>query len=128
MSRERKFVADNLNLMLEWNWTKNEELGIKPDKVSYGSALKVWWICKEGHEWQDSPNHRSHGRGCPICGHKSRYINKTNNWIEQKGSLESINSELALEWHPTKNGELLPSQITVNNGKKIWWLCKNGHE
>ena len=128
MSRERKFVADNLSLMEEWNWTKNDELEIKPDKVSYGSALKVWWICKEGHEWEDSPNHRSGGRGCPICGHKNRYISKTKNWIEQKGSLESINPELVLEWHPIKNGELLPRQITVSNGKKVWWLCKNGHE
>lgn len=128
MSNERKFISDNSILMEEWNWTKNGQLSIKPTEVSYGSALKVWWVCKEGHEWQDSPNHRSRGRGCPICGHKNRYISKTKNWIEEKGSLSTNNPDLAEEWHPTKNGELLPSQITVNNGKKVWWMCKEGHE
>ena len=122
MKKDRKFVADYTNLMEEWNWAKNEELELKPTNVSYGSALKVWWICKEGHQWQDSPNHRSRGRGCPICSHKSRYVNKTKNWLEQKGSLAKVNPILASEWHPTKNGELLPTQITVNNGNKVWWL------
>lgn len=128
MTKFRKFISDNSILMEEWNWDKNDQIGIKPNKVSYGSAQKVWWICKESHEWQDSPNHRSRGRGCPICSHKNRYISKTYNWIGQKGSLATINPELAEEWHPTKNGELLPSQITVNNGKKVWWMCKLGHE
>ena len=36
--------------------------------------------------------------------------------------------ELIKEWHPTKNGELKPSEVTFGSGKKVWWLCPKGHE
>ncbi len=36
--------------------------------------------------------------------------------------------KLAEEWHPTKNGELTPKQVTLGSNKKVWWLCAKGHE
>ena len=37
--------------------------------------------------------------------------------------------ELALEFHTTKNGNLLPTKITAGTGKKLWWVCKEcNHE
>lgn len=38
------------DLIKEWNYNKNGNL--MPDKVSYGSHKKVWWIDKDGHEWE----------------------------------------------------------------------------
>lgn len=38
-------------------------------------------------------------------------------------------SDVLLEqWHPIKNGILLPSQVTSGSRKKIWWRCRLGHE
>ena len=34
---------------------------------------------------------------------------------------------LVKEWHPTKNGDLKPSEVTKGSDKKVWWLCPNGH-
>jgi len=34
---------------------------------------------------------------------------------------------LVKEWHPTKNGELTPNDITHGVEKKVWWLCPKGH-
>ena len=34
---------------------------------------------------------------------------------------------LVNEWHPTKNGELTPKEITTGISRKIWWLCPKGH-
>ena len=34
---------------------------------------------------------------------------------------------LVKEWHPTKNGELTPNNLTHGSGKKVWWLCPKGH-
>ena len=31
------------------------------------------------------------------------------------------------EWHPTKNKELTPNQVTSRSNKKVWWLCPKGH-
>ena len=36
--------------------------------------------------------------------------------------------ELAKEWHPTKNGTLCPSDVSMRSGEKVWWLGKCGHE
>ncbi len=37
--------------------------------------------------------------------------------------------DIAKEWHPTKNGELLPENVFCNSGKKVWWKChKCGNE
>ena len=39
-------------LLDEWDYEKNNKLGIFPEKVSRGSNEKVWWICKKcGYEW-----------------------------------------------------------------------------
>lgn len=70
--KNNKKITDNLVLLFEWNWEKNDVINIKPDNVSLGSGIKVWWKCKEGHEWQATPNHRSNGRGCPICAKYER--------------------------------------------------------
>ena len=36
--------------------------------------------------------------------------------------------ELIKEWHPTKNGELKPDEVTHGSHKKVWWLCPKGHD
>ena len=35
---------------------------------------------------------------------------------------------LVKEWHPTKNGDLTPDNLTHGSKKKVWWLCSKGHE
>lgn len=42
--------------------------------------------------------------------------------------LASIYPHMASEWHPTKNGELTPYNVTSKSGKKVWWTCAEGHE
>jgi len=34
---------------------------------------------------------------------------------------------LVKEWHPTKNGDLRPEDVTHGSKKKVWWLCPKGH-
>lgn len=47
---------------------------------------------------------------------------KTNN------SLAVCYPEIAKEWHPTKNGNLTPDKVNKSSHKKVWWMCKYGHE
>lgn len=35
---------------------------------------------------------------------------------------------LIKEWHPDKNGQITPFNITYGSAKNIWWICENGHE
>lgn len=108
----------NKELLKEWNTIKNGEL--TPDMFSAGSHRKVWWKCNLGHEWESSIANRIKGRGCPYCSGKS--IMKGFN------DLETINPELASEWHPLRNGNLKPTDVAPHSNKKVWWKCKKGHE
>ena len=67
-----------------------------------------------------TPNNYKHGKGCGICGGKQvkRGVN----------DLATTNTDVAKEWHPTKNGETTPHDVTQGSGKKVWWQCKYGHE
>ncbi len=40
-----------------------------------------------------------------------------------KITLSISHPELTLQWHPTKNGELTPNEITAGGNTKYWWLC-----
>ena len=42
--------------------------------------------------------------------------------------LAAVYPEIALEWHPVKNGNLTPYHVTAKSGKKVWWMCSGGHE
>ena len=42
--------------------------------------------------------------------------------------LETTNPELAQQWHPTKNGEASPYDVSDGSSVKAWWLCNKGHE
>jgi hypothetical protein len=39
-----------------------------------------------------------------------------------------IPSELWEEWHPMKNGDLRPENLTAGSNRKVWWVCRKGHE
>jgi hypothetical protein len=38
-----------------------------PTTVTYGNETKKWWRCSDGHRFQQPPNARTQGRGCPTC-------------------------------------------------------------
>ena len=70
------------------------------------------------HGWQ-APVMRlaPRGHGCPYCAGKKP--SSTN-------SLALFYSDLIPEWHPTKNGDLTPSDVTAKSHRKVWWYCDKG--
>lgn len=117
---EKKYVIDNAELMAEWNWEKNNELGFNPETLTLGSNKKVWWKCSKGHEWQASVGHRSQGRGCPYCSGKKI--------LKGYNDLQTVNPSLAKEWDCEKNNGLMPDDVSPNSHLKAWWKCREGHE
>jgi very-short-patch-repair endonuclease len=41
-------------------------------------------------------------------------------------SLQKTHSELLKFWHPTKNGNLKPTNLTINSEIEVWWNCERG--
>ncbi len=48
--------------------------------------------------------------------------------IERDKSLAVLYPEIAAQWHPTKNGEASPYDVSDGSSVKAWWLCNKGHE
>ena len=117
---EKKYVIDNAELMAEWNWEKNNELGFDPKVLTLGSNKKVWWECNKGHEWQTTIKNRNKGNGCPYCS--SRFV------LIGYNDLQTANPSLAKEWNFEKNNGLTPTDVLPNSNKKVWWRCNKGHE
>ena len=190
MSKKPKhFLSEYADLMAEWDYTKNSELGLVPDRIGAGSHTKAWWMCQAGHSWYAMVSNRTgHDRACPYCAHQlpipgetdfatlypdlAKQWHPTKNrcspydvmpgthkkawWICSEGheweaeiksrttgigcpycsgkkvlrgfnDLATVNPDLAKQWHPSLNGNLTPEGVTYGSGKKVWWICKNGH-
>ena len=107
-------------LAREWHPIKNG--GLTPDKVVCLSNNKVWWYLPYDDpitgkhfdfEWQAAICSRTDGNGCPFLSGRAVWIGFND--------LATTHPELAKEWHPTKNGNLNPIDITGGSGKKVWW-------
>lgn len=106
------------DLAKEWDAAANGTL--TPRDVTFGAKRKVWWRCAKGHSWHVSVQSRTlDGTGCPVCA--GRVI------VPGENDMASQFPELAREWHPEKNGALLPSQIAPASKRRVWWLCPVGH-
>lgn len=117
---------NNLNYLrpeiaAEWNYNLNT---LKPENVVEFSTKKVYWKCSscgygENGEWFSSVFNRSKGTGCPACAGKV---------VSDKNRLSTLYPEIAAEWHPSKNKNLTSKDVSYGSGKRVWWLCPNGHE
>ena len=116
--KDNSLLRYNPELAKEWNYEKNGNL--KPEYVMANSGKKVWWKCKNGHEWQATIDSRNCGRRCPYC--------TGNKVLTGYNDLQTVNPILAKEWNYEKNTVLTPADVLPNSGKKVWWKCKNGHE
>ena len=117
VSKDNCLKTVNPGLAKEWHPTKNGNM--TPKDVTRGSTKAVWWRCENGHEWRTKISSRSRGSGCPHCPRKPKAPEK---------SLLELNPALAKQWHPDKNGTLIPSQISGGSSWKAWWKCPKGHE
>ncbi|MDC1362319.1 zinc-ribbon domain-containing protein [Crocinitomicaceae bacterium] len=120
----RGYVVDDSNciatthphLAEEWHPTKNGKL--TSNDITIGSTKRIHWKCSKGpdHEWVQSPNNRRI-TNCPVCSGKK---------IVASNSLENTNPDLAKQWNPTKNINLLPKDVSQFSNKKVWWQCEKG--
>ena len=91
-NKQKNYIKDNKILISEWDWEKNDELGIYPDILTCGSHKKVWWKCADGHSWASIISNRARlNRGCPYCAGQKPIIGKND--------LKTTHPEIAKEWN-----------------------------
>jgi hypothetical protein len=100
-------------LATQWHPTKNGKL--TADDVVMGSARRVWWQCPNGpdHVWE-TPIAARTKHGCPYC---------VNMRTSVTNCLSAVAPDVALQWHPTKNGSTTPDDVRAGSRQLAWWRC-----
>lgn len=103
----------------QWHPTKNK---LTPFEVSFGSDEEIWWQCPEetDHIWKSRVDAESDRKSlCPFCA---------NSQVCKSNCLATTDPDIAAQWHPTKNGNLTPWDVTFGSDPIIWWKCKEGDD
>ncbi len=116
LSGESDLATINPALAEEWHYERNYPL--KPEDVTANTARKVWWKCKNGHEWLANIQLRNRGNGCPYCAGQRV--------IPGENDLLSVNPVLAKQWDYEKNSTG-PEMVQSNSNQYAWWICEKGH-
>lgn len=102
-----------------WHPTLNGNL--TPRDVTAGSGKSVWWTCEHGHAVEQTVNQRRRKNlGCPYCSGQRVWAGFND--------IATTHPRVAAQWHPTKNGDLTPTQVGRGSDRKAWWLPPCGHE
>lgn len=99
-----------------WHPTRNGDLN--PSYISPGSKKQIWWQCQRGHSWRAAAFAIKRGNACPYCAGREAIPGETD--------LATVNPDVAKMW--SAKNKLSPTQVTVSSHKKVWWVCKKGHE
>ena len=105
----------------EWNKERNGDP--KPTDVIASSNKRVWWKCKEGHEWSGLIANRARkGKadpGCPYCS--GRKV------LAGFNDLATTHPDIAAMWRPRMNKRLKPTGVQAISRKLAWWRGECGH-
>jgi hypothetical protein len=104
-----------------WCKLNNKPFELISDKYE-GTNENLQWKCLKDNcleVFELSWHSISQGIGCQYCAGKKVGISNC---------LATRRPDLAAEWHPTKNGDLTPYNITCSVRKNVWWKCEKGHE
>ena len=115
---ENSLLVVNPDLAKQWDHERNTPV-TAADVTAFNNNT-FWWICNEGHRWMATVSNRSKGEGCPYCSGRKA--------IPGVNSFDVYYPEIAGEWHPSKNGSMLPSDFSLGSNKIVWWRCGKGHE
>lgn len=105
------------DLAAQWHPRRNGD--VTPAVVAGKSGKRAWWLCPTcGNEWEAQIGSRADGSGCKACA--TRQIAVTHGKPAPRQSLAETDPELARQWHPTRNDDLSPADVTGNSGKNAW--------
>jgi hypothetical protein len=96
----------------EWHYEKNSPL--TPYQITGGSNKEVWWKCIKDstHTWVATTKNRTRNNNtCPNCN-----------------SLGYKYPEISKQWHPIKNGQVSPFEVSYSSHTRYWWKCEKGFD
>lgn len=114
VSKMNPYTTHNIKL---WCKLNNKSFELINDRYVDGNKKSLVWKCLVcGEEFNMNWGNISSNHGCPYCAGQK---------VGLSNCLATKRPELAKEWHPTKNGDLTPYDVTCGYDNKVWWQCKD---
>jgi len=113
------YTIQNIKL---WCKLNNKPFELLDNQEYKGNKEKLKWQCLKldcGEIFEASWDCIHRGDGCPYCAGVKVCLSNC---------LATKRPDLVKQWHPTKNGDLTPYDVTYSSGKEVWWQCNKGHE
>lgn len=116
------------DIAADWHPTLNGSL--TPDMVTVHSTKKVWWrrLCFNKNtgkyqyvEWKDTVDRRTGSKDAAPGDVNGRRL------FPGFNDLATLRPDIAVDWHPTRNGTLTPNMVGIGSTEEVWWrrLCRN---
>ncbi|KAG5506459.1 hypothetical protein JKF63_05962 [Porcisia hertigi] len=140
-ARQLRLAVVRPDLLDDWVPELNDVIA---QEISCNEATTpVWWRCSHCQERYQCTVQARVARGraaCPRCGGRIRATgdpsanNSTSlstaplprdepaHCVDAGEMLDKTHPDLAARWDPTRNGRLLPSQVTASSTRQVWWL------
>jgi len=112
--KSNPYTIQNIKLWLKLN---NKPFELLSDTYINAKENLKWKCLKE--ECGEFLNISLNGYGCGYCA--GRQVGISN-------CLATKFPDIATEWHPRKNGDLTPWDVTHGSGKHVWWQCNKNHK
>lgn len=120
---EKKHIIDNAELMAEWDWEKNNAIGLTPQILSIGSHKVAFWICLiHKTQYKQVIRDKNFGRrGCSICLRDYKSSINRERCIKDRMVLAETNPDLALEWVGCGDSKITPYTCVSGSNVKVKW-------
>ncbi len=119
-----------------WDYEKNSNLTLEPEKITLGSNIKAWFKCPiDGHAWQAQiaatiKQQWSKGNpGCSVCNGTAE--RKQGKWNRREPLAIEFPNEVAKYWFYEANNKLGldPMKLTGGSRKEALFKCPiDGHD
>lgn len=103
-------------LLKEWDYDKNNEIGLKPETTHPNSKTIAFWICPKKHPYKLSIQSSIHTQksSCPYCNNK-KVLPGFNDLVTKFPKTIKI-------WDFNKN-IINPHEIAPHSSKEAWFIC-----
>lgn len=122
VNKKGSLAVKNPDLMLDWNWSKNQE--IDPYSIPSRVGFNVAWKCHVcGEEWEKSPDQMIGKKlGCPECEKITKARERRLREVKKKGSVVDTHPSILSDWVKSEHG-IPPKELTAGSHEKISWTC-----
>lgn len=122
---------NTVDYRLSKGWTPEQAVGLVPPP-SFSSKTAGIPVQVEGCEFKNLKEAAKHYNRAYThvieMLKKGRSIEQALGLVKRADTLEKEYPSLAKQWHPTKNNELTPNDVSYGSGLRVWWQCSKNHE